>query len=71
MNIMEYTADKIEDEITLLPSLLKIFSMFQTRFWYDNGHDDQNNAENIDISCSNGVKEFFYPCKIWIPIKKI
>ena len=43
LNIMEYTVDKIENNITLLPLLLKIFSMFQMRFWYDNEHDDQNN----------------------------
>ena len=32
MNIMEYTTDKIDNEITLLPSLFKMFSMFQMRF---------------------------------------
>ena len=44
---MKYTADKIENDITLLSSLLKTFSMFLMRFWYDNEHDDQNNVENI------------------------
>ena len=32
LNIMEYTACKIENEITLLPSLLKMSSMFQMSF---------------------------------------
>ena len=32
LNVMEYTAYKIDNEITLLPSLLKMFSMFQMRF---------------------------------------
>ena len=31
--------------------------MFQMRFWYNKGHDDQNNVENIAIKCSNCVKE--------------
>ena len=30
-----YTADNIDNGITLLPSLLKMFSMFQMRFRYD------------------------------------
>ena len=42
---MEYTSDQLYNEITLLPLLLKIISMFQMRFWYDNEHDDQNNVE--------------------------
>ena len=45
MNTMDYIADKIDNEITLLPSLLNIFSMFQMRFWYNKEHDDQNNVE--------------------------
>ena len=49
---MEYTVDKIENEITLLPSLLKMFSMFQVHFWYDKEQDDQNNVENLAIRCS-------------------
>ena len=54
---MDYTADKIYNEITLLPPLLNIFSMFQMRFWYDKEQDDQNNVENIIIRCSNSGKE--------------
>ena len=51
LNIMEYTAYRIENEITLLPSLLKMFSMFQIRFWYNKGHDDQNRVKSIAIRC--------------------
>ena len=57
INIMDYTADNIENEITLLPLLLKMFSMFQIRFWYDKEHDDQNNVENIAIIFINCGKE--------------
>ena len=40
MNIMEYTTDRIDNEITLLPPLMKMFSIFQMRFWYDKDPDD-------------------------------
>ena len=46
---MEYNAEKIENEITLLLALLKVFSIFHMLFWYDKEHDDQNNVENIAI----------------------
>ena len=59
MNIMEYTEDKVENETTLLPSLLSIFSMLQIRCWYSKGHDDQNKVEHFDIRCSNCGKETF------------
>ena len=57
LNIIEYTADKIENEITLLPSLLEIFSVFQIPCWYNKGHNDQNKVENIAIRCSNCEKQ--------------
>ena len=50
---MEYTADKIDNEIALLPSLLNKFSMFQIRCWYNKGHDDKNKVESIATRCSN------------------
>ena len=56
MTTMEYTADKIEKKITLLLSLLRLFSTFQMYFWYDNEHDDQNNVEIIYISCISFVE---------------
>ena len=53
---MEYTEYKIDNEITLLPPLLKMFSMFQICFWSDKEHDDQNNVENIAIRFGNCEK---------------
>ena len=57
LNIMDYTAYKIEKNITLLPSLLKLFSMFQMSCWYNKGHDDQNKVENVVIRSSKCGKE--------------
>ena len=54
---MDYATDRIENEIIILPSLLKIFSMFQIRCWYKKGYDDENKVENIAIRCSNCGKE--------------
>ena len=45
MNIMDYTTYSIENEITILPSLLKMFSMFQISYWYDKELDDQNDVK--------------------------
>ena len=57
LNIMEYTVDKIDNEITLLPSLLIFFLMFQMRFWYDNEPDGQNDVKIIAIRCIKFGKE--------------
>ena len=40
LNIMEYTAYSIGKDITFLPSLLKMFLLFQMRFWYNKETDD-------------------------------
>ena len=46
MDIMEYTFYQVENYITLLPSMLKIFPVFQMHlFWYDKEHSDQNNVK--------------------------
>ena len=71
MNIMDYTTDKIDNEITLLPSLLKMFSMFKMSFWYDNKPDDKNDVKVIAIRCSNCGKEKVYLQIILIPITEI
>ena len=42
LNNMEYTEDNIETEIKLLPSLLKMFSMFQMSFWYEKENFEEN-----------------------------
>ena len=57
LNIMEYTSDRIYNYATLLPSLLKMFSMFQISFWYNKGHDDQNKVEHISIKRINCGKQ--------------
>ena len=54
---MEYTEDRIENEIIFLPSLLKMFQMFQMNCWYNNGHDYQNKVEHIAKMCNNCGKE--------------
>ena len=61
---MEYNANNIENNITVLPSLLKMFSMFQMRFWYDKEPDDKNDLKIISIRCSNCVKETGLSIKI-------
>ena len=53
LNITEYNVERIDNEMTLLPSLLKMFLMFQMRFWYDKERDDQNDVKFIAIICSN------------------
>ena len=54
---MEYTAERTEDEITLLLSLLKIISMIQISCWYNKGNDDKIKLEHIAIMCSNREKK--------------
>ena len=41
-DIMEFTADGIDNEKRLLPSLLKIFENFKINCWYNHGEDYQN-----------------------------
>ena len=57
MNITEYTKYRIDNDITLLPSLLKIFSMFQMRFCYDKEPDNQNDVNIIALRCNDCGKE--------------
>ena len=54
---MRHIEYPIDNEITLLPSLLKFFSMSQMRFWYDNEPDNQNDVKIIAIRFSNCGKE--------------
>ena len=53
---MDYTAYRIYNDITILSSLLNMFSMFQISCWYNHGNDDQNEVENIAIRRSNYEK---------------
>ena len=43
--------DNIETQITLSPSLLKMFPMLQMRFWYDKENLEENVVKNIAIRC--------------------
>ena len=54
---MDYTVDKIDTEITLLPVLLEMLSMFQLRFWYHKENVGKTFVENISIRCRNFGKE--------------
>ena len=54
---MEFSADRIENDKNILPSLLKLFSMFKIKCWYSPGEDEIKIQEKIAISCSNCGKE--------------
>ena len=43
----------IDNEITLLPSLLRMFSIFKINCWYNKVNGDQNKVEHTAIRCSN------------------
>ena len=51
--IMEHTASKIKTYISLLPSLLKVFEMFQMRLLYFELNEEDNVVEAIAIKCCN------------------
>ena len=38
--VVEFTADRIENDKNLLPSLLKIVSMFKIKFWWNTREDE-------------------------------
>ena len=50
---MEHTTSIIETDISLIPSLLKFFEMFQLRLSYDKHNEEDNVVEDIDIKCRN------------------
>ena len=54
---MDYTEYNIETEITLLPSVLKMFQMSQLCFWYDTENVEYCIVETIAIRCSNCGEE--------------
>ena len=53
ISIMEHTSSIIETYISLLPSLLKVFFMFQIRSLYHEHNDEEYVVEAIDIQCIN------------------
>ena len=50
---MDHTSDNIEAHITLSPSLLKVFAMFEMSPWYDNENIEEKLVDNIGIRCRN------------------
>ena len=40
LDIVEFTADRIENDKNLLPSLLKYFTMFKIKCWWNQREDD-------------------------------
>ena len=55
---MEFTADRIENNKNILPSLLNIFSMFKIKYWCNTTKDEiKYTGEKFDIRCSNCGKE--------------
>ena len=54
---MGYITYRTDNDITLLPSMLKMLSMFQMRYKYDNERDDENYVKIITIRCSNCGKQ--------------
>ena len=55
---MKFTVDKIENDKNILPSLLKLFSIFKSKCWYNPREDEiQNTGVKISIRCSNCEKE--------------
>ena len=40
IDIMEFTADRIDNDKNILPSLLKIFTMFKIKCWRNQREDD-------------------------------
>ena len=55
---MEFNADMIENDENILTLLLKLFSMFKIKFWYNPREDEiKNIGVNIAIRCSNSKKE--------------
>ena len=48
---MEHTASIIETDISSIPSLLKVFAMFQVCLFYDKHNEEDNVVEDIAIKC--------------------
>ena len=39
-DIMEFTADRIDNDKNILPSLLDFFTMFRIKYWQNKKEDD-------------------------------
>ena len=54
---MEHTANILEQNKSLIPSLLNVFSMFHLRIFYDKHNEEENILYAIDIKFSNCNKD--------------
>ena len=53
--IIEFTSDRIDNDKMFLPPLLKMFSMFKIKFWWNPGEDEiRQTGVKISIRYSNG-----------------
>ena len=52
---MEFTADNIKNYKNIFPSLLKIFTMFKIKCWWNKKEkdDEKQSVEKVAIRCSN------------------
>ena len=58
ISIMGFTAYRIEDDKNILPSLLKYFTMFKIKCWWNPRGDDLKLTEiKVAIRYSNCVKK--------------
>ena len=57
LDIMELTADRIENDKNLLLSLLKVFNMFKIKCWWNKKEkgDLKQTVEKVAIRCSKCV----------------
>ena len=55
LDIMEFTTDRINNDKNLLPSLLKTFTMFKIKCWWNKKekYDLKQAVERVAIRCSN------------------
>ena len=54
---MDHTANILKPNQGLIPSLLKVFSMFQLRLFYDKHNEERYFVDEIAIRCINCNKE--------------
>ena len=50
------TENILEPDKSLIPSLLKVFVMFQLRIFYDKHNEEENFVEAIAINCKIVIK---------------
>ena len=53
ITIIEHTANILDPNKWLIPSLLKVFSMFQLSLFYDKHNQEENVVDAIAIRCIN------------------